>query len=401
MITQAEADALIDAACAPLSTHSTALADANGTTLAEDVVAERDSPPFDRVMMDGVAVRLRDGSREFIRQSTQLAGDQAQTLRADAYAIEVMTGTPLPDGTDTVIPVERYTLNGERLRLDDDYQPQMGQFIHRRASDHDQGTIVLRRGQRITAPEIAIIASNGRPDVRVVRQPSIAVIATGDELVLPDRPVAAHQIRLSNAPAITALIQKAGFERVHWQHLPDAPETLQQHLAQLIESHDVIVLSGGVSKGRADYVPAVLETIGVQQRFHRVAQKPGKPLWFGKAESGSLVFGLPGNPVSALCCATRFVLPALVKLGGALPAPVLNLPMASPYRFKPPLALMLPVSIKMTEDGNATLMPQPTNTSGDFSSLAGTDGIATLPAGTTEFDAGDRVAFRPWSGAAF
>ena len=280
MITSAEASAIIADTVASLTTETVPLAAATGRALATSVIAERDAPPFDRVMMDGAAIRWQADRRSFPITRTQFAGEPALTLSDPDSAIEIMTGAELPAGCDTVIPVERFSKTDGSpriLQLEDGYTPDQGQFIHRVASDHASGTVLLRPGARIGAAEIAVIASAGLTEIAVVAQPRVAIVATGDELVAPGAPVLAHQVRLSNGPALAAAVTLAGFPVVSWHHLRDDRAAMEHRVAELLGANDMLILSGGVSKGKADYVPEVLAALGVNQQFHRVAQKPGKP----------------------------------------------------------------------------------------------------------------------------
>ena len=193
--------------------------------------------------------------------------------------------------------------------------------VHRRGSDTRQGALLLCAGARLRAPEIAVAASAGMARIRVSSQPMLMVISTGNELIEPGEPVLAHQVRRSNAYAVVSALREHGFQRVADDHIPDDAGQLRERLRLHLETHEVLVLSGGVSMGRFDLVPAVLEELGVRAVFHKVAQRPGKPMWFGMAPSGAAVFGLPGNPVSTLVCFARYVLPALRgALGRELPA---------------------------------------------------------------------------------
>jgi molybdopterin molybdotransferase len=396
MISVAEAWATIAAHLTPLGIERIAVATAAGRTLAEPVAAERDQPPFDRVTMDGAALRLQPGQRRYAIAGTQYAGEPPLTLRDPHTAIEIMTGSALPPGADTVVPVERYTRENDTIVLEDGYAPEAGQFIHNRGSDHARGAALLAPGVRIWGAEAAVIASAGLETVEVARLPRVAIVATGNELVPAGAPVADHEVRLSNAPGLAVMLAAAGFPGASEHHLPDAPDTLRDRLAALLRDNDVIVLSGGVSRGKADYVPGVLEAIGVTRHFHRVAQRPGKPLWFGTGSQGQVVFALPGNPVSTLTCCRRYVLPALALASGQTPEPAHVVALARDWHFAPALTAFVPVRLT---DGDEGLVAEPvaTNTSGDFAALAGTDGVIALPADRDRFTAGERFAFYGWT----
>ncbi|MEO0346412.1 MAG: molybdopterin molybdotransferase MoeA [Pseudomonadota bacterium] len=395
MISVAEAWAQVAAQITPLESERVNIADAAGRVLAESVSAERDQPPFDRVTMDGIAVR-NSGQARFGVAGTQFAGDVPLTLDDSNTAIEIMTGAALPAGADTVIPVERYARDGDTITLEDGYAATTGQFVHRRGSDHVAATTLLEPGLRLGGPETAVLASAGLATVAVSKLPRVHIVATGNELVAAGTPIADHEVRLSNGPAMSVMLAAAGYPSAQAHHLPDSPEVLRERLGALLDDADVIVLSGGVSKGKADYVPDVLADLGVTRQFHRVAQRPGKPIWFGTGPSGQLVFGLPGNPVSTLACCRRYVVPALALASGERAAAPKQLALGADWQFGPPLAAFVPVVLEMGDAG-LVATPLSTNTSGDFTALAGTDGFVELPADREHFAAGEPYPFFSWT----
>src|SRR5215469_13433366 len=400
MLTPAEADQLIGQHLQCLPIESLPLAQCAGAVLRENIYAERDQPPYDRVAMDGVALdshAVSGGSRSFRIQATQAAGDAPLTLAAPADCIEVMTGAVLPLGCDSVVPIEQLEVGGGQAGLAMDTRVAPWQNVHRRGSDTRQGTLLLRAGQRLRAPEIAIAASAGMARIRVASQPMLAVISTGNELVEPGEPVLAHQVRRSNAYAIVSALREHGFQRVADDHIRDDVEELRERLRFHLETHDVLVLSGGVSMGRFDLVPQVLGELGVRTIFHKVAQRPGKPLWFGVAPSGAAVFGLPGNPVSTLVCLTRYVLPALRGSLGQSPQPVQRMALAAPVTVTPPLTHFVPVRLEQDDWGRDWAVPAPTNGSGDFTGLAGTEGFVELPPGPNTYGKGFVTRLYRWS----
>lgn len=400
MLTPAEADQLIGQHLQCLPIESLPLAQCAGAVLRENIYAERDQPPYDRVAMDGVALdsqAVTAGGRSFRIQATQAAGDAPLTLAAAADCIEVMTGAVLPAGCDSVVPIERLAIERGHATLAQDTQVEPWQNVHRRGSDTRQGALLLSAGQRLRAPEIAIAASAGMARIRVASQPMLAVISTGNELVEPGEPVLAHQVRRSNAYAIVSALREHGFQRVADDHIRDDVEELRQRLRFHLETHDVLVLSGGVSMGRFDLVPQVLGELGVRTIFHKVAQRPGKPLWFGVAPSGAAVFGLPGNPVSTLVCLTRYVLPALRGSLGQNPRPVQRMALAAPVTVTPPLTYFVPVRLEQDDWGRDWAVPAPTNGSGDFTGLAGTEGFVELPPGPNTYAKGFVTRLHRWS----
>ena len=400
MLTPAEADLLIEQHLQCLPVESLPLAQCAGAVLRENIYAERDQPPYDRVAMDGIALDSQTvgaGARAFRIQATEAAGDAPLTLSAPAHCIEVMTGAVLPGGCDSVVPVEQLAIAHGQAELAANVRVTPWQNVHRRGSDTRQGTLLLSAGRRLRAPEIAIAASAGMARIRVSSQPMLAVISTGNELVEPGQPVLAHQVRRSNAYAIVSALREHGFQRVADDHIRDDVEELRKRLRFHLETHDVLVLSGGVSMGRYDLVPRVLEELGVRAVFHKVAQRPGKPLWFGVAASGAAVFGLPGNPVSTLVCLARYVLPALrASLGQSRP-PTPRMALAAPLTVTPPLTHFVPVRLEQDDWGRDWAVPAPTNGSGDFTGLAGTDGFVELPPGPNTYAKGFVTRLYRWS----
>ena len=398
MITTAEATRAILAAVNPLESENVTLEQATGRVLAQRVSAERDQPPFDRVTMDGIAIAYAEfakGTRSYPVQSMQAAGDPAQTLET-GNAIEIMTGASLPDGADCIVPVERITVNDLGAHVEANYEASERQFIHARGSDHAKGTGLLSPGTRVSPMDIAIIASCGLAEVSVAKKPRVSVISTGNELVAAGNVIEPHQIRMSNGPALVAMLESNGFNNAEHDHLADEPEVLKERIASHLELSDVLVLSGGVSMGKADYVPEVLAELGVKVAFHKVSQRPGKPMWFGIGPNGQAVFALPGNPVSALVCSRQYVIPALRQMSGMAAAAPQFASLTTDVSFKPKLTNFLPVKLISNAAGQVLAMPVHTNTSGDFAALSGTDGYVELALEETDFKSGTAVPLRRW-----
>jgi molybdopterin molybdotransferase len=214
------------------------------------------------------------------------------------------------------------------------------------------------------------------------------VISTGDELIEPGEPIAEFQVRRSNAYAVAATLRRRGFGRVGDDHVPDDENMLREQLELHLTTHEVLILSGGVSMGKYDLVPKALMQLGVREVFHNIAQRPGKPMWFGIGPQGQSVFGLPGNPVSTLVCLIRYVIPAIAEAMGTRRGQPERLALASPVTFEPPLTYFLPVAIEHDDWGRAWAKPRPPNGSGDFLSLTGTDGFVELPPGPNTYPKG-------------
>jgi molybdopterin molybdotransferase len=371
-----------------------------GQTLRQDVFAERDNPPFDRVCMDGIAVAseaFARGGRRFRIESMQPAGAPALTLSDPANAIEVMTGAMLPRGTDCIIPLEEYELEGNVAALKSQATGAALRNIQCRGADSRPGVAMLKAGVRLGAAEIAVAASAGLARVSVTRQPRIIAISTGDELVEPGEPILEYQVRRSNAYAIVASLRERGYEQVTHDHIPDSEQLLRERLARHLSARDVLILSGGVSKGKFDLVPKVLETLGVRQIVYRVAQRPGMPMFFGTGPAGQAVFGLPGNPVSTCICVVRYVVPALVAMSGRGQTAPQSMPLASATSFgRAAATYFLPVTVQVDERGAPTAAPAPPNGPGDFLALTQTHGFVELPPRSPPFPAGFVARFYAW-----
>ncbi len=399
MLTPAEADAAIAAALAPVPEQELPLPACAGRVLRREIRAERDAPPFDRVAMDGIAFKQASPEqprREFRIAGIQAAGTPALTLQSAADCIEVMTGAVLPVGCDTVVPVERIHIVDGSASIESGYESAPWLHVHRRATDASAGDVLLGAGTTLGAPDLAIAASAGLARLIVSRLPRIAVISTGDELVDPGLPLLDHQVRRSNSYGLAAALGLAGYPPATDLHLPDRKDVIEPALARALDDHDVLVLSGGVSAGRFDYIPDALAALGVQKVFHQVAQRPGRPLWFGIRGPGRTVFALPGNPVSVLVCLARYVLPALAAMCQARPLPQRLAALDRPYGFQAPLTCFLPVRLRYDRDGRTLAEPRPTGGSGDFIALAGTDGFVELPRGPATHPAGLVVPFHHW-----
>lgn len=398
MLTPAEAAAGIAASLRALPAEPCPLGAAAGRVLREDIAAERDQPPFDRVAMDGIAIALDAhvaGRRSFRIAGTVAAGKPPLPLPGGDACLEVMTGAMLPPGADTVIPVESLAVADGRAALRDEAPLARFANVHRRGSDALAGSLALAAGTPLRGPELAIAASAGRSSLQVSREPRIAVISTGDELVPPDARLEPWQIRRSNVYGVAATLALHGYRHLTDDHVADEPATIRARLAHHLAGHDALVLSGGVSAGRFDHVPAALEAVGVRRVFHKVAQRPGMPFWFGIGAAGQPVFALPGNPVSTLVCLIRYVLPALARLTGA-PAPVVPLaPLADAYESRHPLTAFVPFDRGGGAERPAAVTLRPTHGSGDFTALAGTAGFAELAPGR-RIEPGDPVPIYTW-----
>jgi molybdopterin molybdotransferase len=390
----------IDARLAPLPAELRPLEQCIGQTLRQEVYAERDNPPFDRVCMDGIAIdsaAFDRGVRRYPIEAMQPAGAPALALSGPENAVEVMTGAILPRGTDCVIPLEEYDLSAGVVSLKADIRGNPYRNVQRRGEDSQPGVPMLRCGVRLGGPEIGVAASAGLAALLVSRQPRLMVISTGDELIEPGKPIAEHQVRRSNAYAVMAELGGRGLDRIGNDHIADDEHALHERLTLHLSERDVLIVSGGISKGKFDLVPKVLKALGVEEVFQQVAQRPGAPMWFGVGRSGQLVFGLPGNPVSTLICLVRYVVPAIAAAMAAPRAPPQPIALAAPAKFYRSMTYFVPVAVQHDARGGFAALPRPPNGPGDFLALAGTHGFIELPPRSEAFPEGFVASLYRWS----
>lgn len=359
-----------------LEAETCLLENASGRVLRREISADRAFPPFDRVMMDGYALRSAElgAVRKFLVTGSAPAGSPRAYLTYDTAAcLEVMTGAPLPDGADCIVPVERTKREFDEITVDADFAPAAGLFIHREGSDAAENEVLLRAGIPLGSREIGVAASCGAAVLHVSKQPRIIILPTGDELVSIESSPAPHQIRQSNGHAIRSALLGAGYPSQLGETLRD--DGGADDLRAALDASDWLVLTGAVSKGARDFIPGALEKIGCRKLFHGVAQRPGKPAgcWIGP--SGQMIVALPGNPVSALTGLHAFVLPALAAASGLTLPGQRMVVSAEPLTGLPGMTWHLPVLLG--SDGRAQAAP--TGNSGDFIGLLRSDGFVTLP----------------------
>lgn len=362
--------------------------EAVGRVLAERVSADRDFPPFNRVAMDGIAIQFQawiSGQKDFQIADIQAAGTEQKQLHDPGQCLEVMTGAVLPEGADTVVRYEDIKVQGDTAIIMFEGIEQ-GQNIHRRGIDAKEGSVLLEPGLILSPAEIALLASVGKDQVKVWSLPRTALISSGDELVEITRKPEPHQIRKSNTYALEAAMQSIKWKGNHY-HLPDQKDVLLTSLKVIAADHDILILSGGVSKGKFDFIPEVLEEIGVKKVFHQVSQRPGKPFWFGVSANGKIVFALPGNPVSTYMCYYRYIKPWLMKSLGIEDKGQLAV-LAKDFTFQPNLTYFLQVSVR-NENGKMMAYPEAGGGSGDFANLKKVDGFLELPLAKNRFEAGE------------
>ncbi|MBC6993279.1 molybdopterin molybdotransferase MoeA [Lewinella lacunae] len=396
MLTYLEALALVLAQRLALGHERVTLEAAQGRVLSAPLLADRDHPPFDRVAMDGIAIHYAAyaaGQRNFPVAWLQAAGDAPRPLEDITRCVEIMTGAALPPGCTTVVRYEDLEAGEGTFRLPEGLED--GAHLHRRGKDSLAGAMLAPAGQRIGVAEIGMLATCGYAGVEVSKRPRVMVVATGNELVPVSEVPLPHQIRQSNLYQVGALLAGQGLQPT-LKHLRDDPELIRSALAQALEDYEVIVLSGGVSMGKLDFIPQVLRELGVRQLLHGVAQRPGKPLWVGR-RGETMVFGLPGNPVSTLCCAVHYVLPFLMAQAGLPPPPPEYAQLTEDCHFAAPLTLFQLVALR-SDAATGTLLATPTRNagSGDSTSLLRSAAFLELPPDRAHFRRGEVFPLRRW-----
>ena len=315
LLTVAQAIAIIDGVPVAPRVGDITLADADGLVLAADVAADRDYPPFDTSLMDGYAVRCADLANPQAALSVVgeiAAGQRAARAVAAGETFAIMTGAPMPDGADGVVPVEDAERRDDAVRVLRATNP--GRFIAKRGSDVAGGAVVLRRGTHLGPAALAAAASVGAAQLKVFAKPRVAVLATGDELVPIDAEPGPAQIRNSNSPMLVSLLRRLGCEVTNLGVVRDTPEAVREALAGGLR-FNVLFVTGGMSMGAHDYVPRTLRDLGVGLLITKLRIKPGKPFVFG-VKDGRFVFGLPGNPVSGFVCTIRLAARLVARLAG-------------------------------------------------------------------------------------
>lgn len=398
---------------APTKPSMLPLSDALGCLLADDVISDEDSPPFDKSMMDGYAVCASDlqlngsSSRdvELTIVGELTAGHQTELNVESGTAVRIMTGAPIPSGADAVIPVEQSKLiSEENVSLHIDRIIPHGMNILNCGQNVRQGEQVLSSGQRIRPQEIALLAELGRATVSVFKPPTVAILATGDELVDIEETPGPGQIRNSNATMLAAQVAATGATPVILSIAKDQREDLRAKIEEGLNC-DFLCLSGGVSMGKLDLVPSELAAAGVQQIFHKVAMKPGKPIWFGKqsvedSPSSCYVFGLPGNPISSMICFELFVNTALRKFQGeANPyPPLIAATLQKEFAQRGDREVWFP-SYAEIDDGKVVVTPTGWKGSSDIRSTTQANCSACFPAGERIFTVGESLEVLVWSGS--
>ena len=386
MIDVSEARKIIRTQIRDFGIESIALNESMGRVLRESIFADRDLPPYDRVTMDGIAILTDavDFSKSISIDGVAAAGASQMHLQNKGHCLEVMTGAILPKGCDAVIRYEDIEIKDNKARINTTVSK--GQNIHTKGEDRQQGEQLIEAGKIISAAEIGVGASVGKSILNVSRLPKTIIISTGDELVEIDEAPLPYQIRKSNVYRIAASLRSIGIP-VKTDHLDDDYDAIIALLEEYLDNYDLIILSGGVSKGKFDFLPKALEALGVEKLFHKITQRPGKPFWFGKKDHCT-VFALPGNPVSSFMCTHIYLMDWLRRSLGVSEIRAMKAKLFSEVQFKPDLTYFLEVALAYDKAGTLSATPMKGNGSGDLANLLRADGFIELPKGQDIFRAG-------------
>ncbi len=358
-----------------------------GRILKEEISADRDFPPFNRVSMDGIAIdfaSFKQGQKSFEIEGIQAAGSKQIKLQNAKNCIEVMTGAVLPKSANTVIRYEDVTIkNGiatiNVASLND------RQNVHLKGKDGNVGDILISENTMISAAEIGVLATVGKSFIKVAKQPKVMIVSTGDELVGVDEIPLEHQIRRSNVFSLVSLLERLNISS-ETAHVTDEKSVLKSKIKKYLQEYDVLLFSGAVSKGKYDFLPEVFDELGVKKLFHKVAQRPGKPFFYGETDSCN-VFGFPGNPISTFVNCLAYFYPWYYK-SVRLKVDVEIAVLGEDVFFKPNLVYFLQVKLE-TRKGELIAFPIKGNGSGDLASLVNTDAFIQLPNDNIEFKKGN------------
>jgi molybdopterin molybdotransferase len=395
MIRVEEAEHIILTYTKDFGTEQVSFESSLGRVLAEDIKADRDIPPYDRATMDGVAISydaFQNGIRSFKIIATRAAGEPPLNSNQPDECIEIMTGAVVPPTTDTIIRYEDLAItNGTATVLTTDIK--RGQNIHRKGKDKMEGEIVAAAYQFITPAHINIVTSVGAVNLSVKKLPKVVIISTGNELVDVQETPSPYEIRSSNSHVMKTVLQQYCLQ-ADIIHVPDAFTIIKEQVQHCLEHYDVLLISGGVSMGKFDYLPRALEELAVEKLFHKVQQRPGKPFWFGQQKKGALVFAFPGNPVSSFMCLHRYFIPWLKRCLTNTEEKKWYAALSEDVMFDAPLQYFLPVKITVNNEALLVAAPVTGNGSGDYAHLSEADAFMELPLEQNIFK--EREVFRIW-----
>jgi molybdopterin molybdotransferase len=364
--------------------------------LAQDIISDRDMPPFNRSTMDGIGIRYKaveGGLDKFKIAGTQAAGEDAIVIRALDECVEIMTGAALDESADTIIPYEHIEIKESIAHLKGN-PVKLWQFVHKSGADKKKGELICKAGAVIDATIIHLAASVGLTRIEVKKLPKVIIISTGNELVEPDALPGRYEVRRSNHLAIYALLEEWRINAA-MVHVADDFEKIKEILQCSLEQFDVIIISGGISMGKFDYLPKVLTELNVEEQFYKVKQRPGKPFWFGTYKNKHLIFALPGNPVSTFMCTLRYIKPWLLKSLGLAEIKYFAR-VNEALTNESNLCLFRQVKLRPDEQGQMNAEVWNENGSGDFSKLIHCDAFMEMPAENTVIEKGSICRIWPY-----
>ena len=387
MITVAQALQTVLNSCHNFGIEEIPFLKSMGRILKEEIVADRDFPPFNRVSMDGISIdyqQFKNGRRVFKIEGIQAAGSRQITLKDQKNCIEVMTGAILPNHTNTVIRYEDVTLEDGIATVNIDMIKE-GQNSHNKGKDRKVNDLLITQNTKISAAEMGVLATVGKSVVKVAKQPKVMIVSTGDELVGVDQIPLEYQIRRSNVFTLVSLLERLNIPS-ETSHISDDKLIIKSKIESYLLEYDVVLFSGAVSKGKYDFLPEIFEELKVYKKFHKVMQRPGKQFYFGKTDTCT-VFGFPGNPISTFVNCLAYFYPWYHRSVGLEILEEMAI-LGEDVSFVPNLDYFLQVALE-NKSGNLVAFPVSANGSGDLASLANTDAFMQLPKDATEFKKGE------------
>ncbi len=381
----------------PGAVEKVPLDEAGGRVLARDVPADRDYPPFNRAAMDGFALRAEDFNRDPARAipvTQEIFAGMVGTPLEPGECAKIMTGAPVPEGADAIIKVEDSSTPAPGMVAFSIAEVNAGRSIARKGEDAREGDVLLRKGDMVSPLAAGTLATVGAHELEVFAPLTAAILSTGDEVVPAAQKPLPHQIRDSNHHSLHHFLKTYGIAPSLREIVPDNPDRLREAAARGLRAR-ILIMTGGVSMGDADFVPEVLADLGVEKIFHKVNIKPGKPLWFGRGPEGTAVFGLPGNPLSCQVGFKVFIEPFIRACLELAPAGSMLLPLGTDRRIKDGREEFFPCSLQ-TREGRTFIVPTAHRGSGDIKAAARSTGLARQPAGHAQARTGDMLEYRPW-----
>lgn len=378
-------------------TETISIHDCLDRVLAEDIFADRDYPPFNRATMDGYAIISQDiniGKNNLLKITDTIhAGEAKQFALESGNCIKIMTGAPVPKRANAVIRIEDTHINGNEIHFNVK-QVKENQNIAIQGEDARKGDLLIKKGTKLNPNSISLLAVTGHAKLEVYKLPIIAIVSTGNEIVAVESVIQPHQIRDSNVHTLKNSLLNYCISAIQTALIVDDKIALKNTISELLNT-DIIIISGGVSKGDADYVPEILKHLGVIEIFHRVSIKPGNPLWFGKMPNGGVVFGLPGNPISVQVGYKVFIESFIRKCFDMEPIEPIFLPLLGEKSKKSNFTEYFPCKLTH-ENKKSGLAINKMNTSGDISTTNNSDGIAIHPSEKQIIEKGEFVEFYFW-----